>query len=807
MTLETLERVAIHRGNGAATSFPYSFPILSSTDVVVKLQNYTTGEITSTLTTAQYSISGLGHPSGGSVTYPLSGDPLSDAFNIVIERTVPLTQNLEMENYGGFYPASVEEQLDRIVMQVQQLAEEVNRSVRVAVGGSAYHMQLNFADGDTPMKSGDYLVPGPNLPGLASSLIAQATAQANRAESEADAAERARDLAQQYTSNAVAQGNVPIYSSASALIALEIPDGLDFIRTNGYYSANGFGAALYYLMDELDPDVDGQVYSNGGLKRWALANQIIDPFMFGAVGDGLTDDTVPVQKALSRGGYVRIGEHFTTAGLTVGDNTAVEGMFPGISGIYLDPDVDDIPLSSVSGARSNIALRNFIIDPGYEDVLPVLGYHGLVMSDVTNLTIQGLHIKSTKEFAALIRRSTRVIVNSSRVENSGINRDGFKFLSCTGVTFNGNIVHSGDDCVSFSGENIDCDGLTIQGNVFSSDYARAVLINTTQTNPSNVRNVSILGNIIERADSTGIVVEVYDGNAQVENVIIAGNTFKNFGLSENNTSGFAWGIRVRGSAAYPIKNVGIFNNVFTVKNVPTTKVAYGANITFAAGVVVSGNMVDFDQALHADSSGFIIGTVGEPVYDFQVSGNFVNMRGNGNYGIHISRSSRGNVLGNTVLSPLATGIRGSGDVTNPCEYITVKDNKIYDPLGVPVMQRGIRSEGTGDYWIIEDNEIRNAAIAAAITFVGSNNKVRNNLGFVTSNKGTTTLLAGNTEVQVSHGLNITPNIGDIIVTLTSGLGSAAYWYVDPASITGGSFKIKVNAAPGSDITFAWRIVD
>lgn len=101
--------------------------------------------------------------------------------------------------------------------------------------------------------------------------------------------EAARDLAAGYASDAVSQGNVPIYSTAVGVAALEIPAGITAFRTNGYYSAGDGGAALYTESAVANP---GGLASNDGTRFWALvaSDNQIDFAAFGGVDDGVTDN-------------------------------------------------------------------------------------------------------------------------------------------------------------------------------------------------------------------------------------------------------------------------------------------------------------------------------------------------------------------------------------------------------------------------------------------------------------------------------------------------------------------------------------
>lgn len=124
MTLSSSTRRTTYTGNGATTSFAYTFPILETTHVEVILTEIATGEETELLT-SQYSISGVGGASGGNVTYPLVGSPLASTHQITIQRTVPYTQDLDISSVSAFNPTVIENQLDLLVMMIQQLAENM----------------------------------------------------------------------------------------------------------------------------------------------------------------------------------------------------------------------------------------------------------------------------------------------------------------------------------------------------------------------------------------------------------------------------------------------------------------------------------------------------------------------------------------------------------------------------------------------------------------------------------------------------------------------------------------------------------
>ena len=140
MTLSITKRLKRYTGNDAATTFAYDFLIPLATDVEVSIFDSLTS-VTTVLTGSQYSITGIGSALFGEVTYPLAGDPLPTTSDIIIKRIVPYTQVMDVTNQGGFLPAVLEDQLDAIVMQVQQLAEQAGRTI-LGEADSTFDLEL-----------------------------------------------------------------------------------------------------------------------------------------------------------------------------------------------------------------------------------------------------------------------------------------------------------------------------------------------------------------------------------------------------------------------------------------------------------------------------------------------------------------------------------------------------------------------------------------------------------------------------------------------------------------------------------------
>ena len=116
-------------------------------------------------------------------------------------------------------------------------------------------------------------------------------------------------------------------------------------------------------------------------------------------------------------------------------------------------------------------------------------------------------------------------------------------------------------------------------------------------------------------------------------------------------------------------------------------------------------------------------------------------------------------------------------------------------------QRAGISIGTGcDNFAIIGVDVQNNATAGIIdSSTGLNKTIAGCPGFRTAASGTATVLSGNSSVNVTHTLSVTPGIGDIQATPTSDVPER--WWVSATSST--TFTITFSGPAGANRTFAW----
>lgn len=114
-------------GNDSTAVYPYTFKIFRQQDLRVIKRNLSGVEFVLTLG-VDFTVTGVNNPAGGSIT--LTAGNLPTDYHLTIRRVLPFTQETDIRNQGDFFAEVHEDQFDRSIMVVQQLADDVSRSMR-----------------------------------------------------------------------------------------------------------------------------------------------------------------------------------------------------------------------------------------------------------------------------------------------------------------------------------------------------------------------------------------------------------------------------------------------------------------------------------------------------------------------------------------------------------------------------------------------------------------------------------------------------------------------------------------------------
>jgi len=107
-----------------------------------------------------------------------------------------------------------------------------------------------------------------------------------------------------------------------------------------------------------------------------------------------------------------------------------------------------------------------------------------------------------------------------------------------------------------------------------------------------------------------------------------------------------------------------------------------------------------------------------------------------------------------------------------------------------------------DYNLIGNSVLGNVQSPGLIDAGSQPKVVYGNIGFKTVNSGTATINSAATTVVVTHGLDVTPNIKDVMLTRASSNAGSVDLYV--SNITSTQFTINTAPAPSSNINVAWQ---
>lgn len=287
MTIETTAVAVTASGNGATTVWPYSFEIPyadNGVDVAVQviLTDTTVHPNTETiLAPSQYTITGVGVNTGGTVIYTPA---LATGINITIARNVTFTQPYAILNQG-FFPHTVEDVADRLVMEIQQVAQDKINSVRAPLVDTNPQMELVSATNR-----------GGKILSFTSAGDVETVIDAGQAEAAIAA----------FLAGALPITGAPVYAlnlaAALALLGALVvpPNGLPMFV--GGRSAINDGYQGIFIYDSSDHVTtfpqSGLGFVDNQARRWKRTAKLpLNVQWFGAKGDGATNDFTALQAA------------------------------------------------------------------------------------------------------------------------------------------------------------------------------------------------------------------------------------------------------------------------------------------------------------------------------------------------------------------------------------------------------------------------------------------------------------------------------------------------------------------------------
>ena len=130
MTIEKNVNKAVFEGNGSNRNWDFDFSVMDTEHLKLMMYDENSRESIE-IDKSLYSVSLS--DIGGRIVYPLSSEaPLEKGKKITIIRIVPITQETDLQNQGTFSSEQIEQIFDKQTMIMQQLQENINRSVKIS---------------------------------------------------------------------------------------------------------------------------------------------------------------------------------------------------------------------------------------------------------------------------------------------------------------------------------------------------------------------------------------------------------------------------------------------------------------------------------------------------------------------------------------------------------------------------------------------------------------------------------------------------------------------------------------------------
>ena len=712
MTVSTTVNKVSYTASAAQTTFAYTFKIFVDGDLKVYVNS------TQKTLTTDYTVTGAGDVGGGNIIF---GTGLAIDDIVIIERVLLATQGTDYVENDPFPADAHEDALDKLTMLIQQSGAFEDRSVRAPTVDLSPSMELPIADTRATKMlgfdaDGDPVMSGSTVTDIDASVAAafaggvlassyQFTGTGSQVAFTITGGVTAIPNAQALiiTIDGVTQ-HTDTYTTAAAVVTFSTAPPLNAdiqIRYNAYLGdAN---------------DASGITYNQGGTgaSSRTVENKLQESVSvkdFGAVGDGVTDDTAAIQAALDSGENILIPKGtYLTGGLTLtGDNITI------LSRGTLVPSQNGVTTLSILGNHNKVSVNMRNTGDYTSSTLgdPMIGpdFRGI------NITGKGNHIVDCviENFETCIRDyySLNTLIENCElsvkyVNNLGWANDGILLYETTSSLVSNCLVVVFESYGTFN----------TQGTY--ANHPRGGVISDINGNNNAIYNCTIGEGFVasihnEASQQTKIIgnrvyaaslCSIVGGSGIIENNIIDCPVYSTGGVYNNGVT--------------TIAEANIYKNEFIGTDSSLTAIYLQVN---GSNITVSDNIFNgsFDKIIagnHAKNMQITNNQVAASCSTFcassSVSGGSATISGNRitgtlSRGVSSYPLLNGVITNNDFSTATDHAIKLSGDT----DHTVISGNLLYGPAGKYAVY--LAYTGTGRYAVITGNDMsgRTSAVAA-----------------------------------------------------------------------------------------------
>ena len=353
MTISSTTRV-----NGpyvSGTALPVTFKVFAAADLEVVRLNTSTGVETTLVLNSDYTVALNGNQNtnpGGTVNLTVAASATS---TVTITSDIANLQPTDLTNQGGFYPEVITDALDRATIQIQQMSQDVGRSLKGPISDGSLNMELPTA----AQRANSFLAFDANgVPTAVVSGSSGAPTTITRQVFSGTGSQTAFTLAsdpgalgnsaQVYIGGVYQQRSTYTIAGTTLTFSQAPVAGTDNIEFVNFLTSN-IGATSADLIT-YTPSGSGAVARTAASKF----GDTVSVKDFGAVGDGVTNDTAAINAALATnksvyfpaGTYMTTGNHVIPYSATVGRT------------LYGDSRTSSV-LKRISGTNPILDVRQF----------------------------------------------------------------------------------------------------------------------------------------------------------------------------------------------------------------------------------------------------------------------------------------------------------------------------------------------------------------------------------------------------------------------------------------------------------------